>query len=473
MIRRLPFALVVLLLVACQAPPSLPTPESRAAPPSPTAQPVQPTPPPAVATPLPTTRPTTAPSPSPAPRHRDRLYLDQTSGSGPRTLVVADANTGEVLRRLPAGVPAPDWSTLYVAECHGAATTVSALAVATGAVQRMTTVDGCFALPPIGPSRLAGGLSSKGRWLVLEGVRAPTSQLDYRGPSAFALLDTGFTRPPRLLKLDGSFSFDAIDDAGTALYLIENLPSTLSASIGGAYRVRLYDLTTQALEPGPIVDKTNSEAIMGGLRQTSVASPSGEWLFSLYLNDRTGPFVHALNLANHVAICLDLPTARLQDIDAQLAWSLVLAPDGRKLYAANGPLGLVVEIDPANASMRRTVQLASSGASIATPRASLLPSLVERAEAKRILTGGAALSPDGRMLYLVDTLGLLAIDTSDLALRGRLLPGRALRGVAASPSGERLYAVTEPGSILQVDPASGNVLSEGGSAWAILRVDSA
>src|SRR5205814_245396 len=106
-----------------------------------------------------------------------------------------------------------------------------------------------------------------------------------------------------------------------------------------------YDLRRGALDPGVIVDKTRGETVMQGIRLDAVPSASGEWLFSLYIDGNNHPFVHALNLAQGWALCLDLPTGP-HDFEPQLLWSLAtwpvssiaLSPDGARLYADRGAI---------------------------------------------------------------------------------------------------------------------------------------
>jgi hypothetical protein len=292
-----------------------------------------------------------------AARGGDWLYLDLSSGPGPGRLAVVDAATGEQLRTLPSGLSNRDWSTMYTAECREGKTTVSAIALASGQTARARTIDGCYSLPPAGVVGVAG-LSPTGKWLALAELGLPrppgTPTPGYLGQSRFVVLDTDLIQPPIFVDLKGHFAIDAVDGAGRSLYLIEDLPATASASIGAPYQVRRYDLATRSLDAGAIADKSAAEPIMDGLRQTSVASADGQWLYSLYLNNVTGPFIHALNLDNRFALCLDLPAAGKGDVEKQMLWTLALAPDGRKLYAANGALGLVAQLDPANAVIQHT-----------------------------------------------------------------------------------------------------------------------
>jgi len=69
-----------------------------------------------------------------------------------------------------------------------------------------------------------------------------------------------------------------------------------------------------------------------------------------------------------------------------------------------------------------------------------------------LLPMSGAVSPDGALLYV--TAGrsglLLAIDTTDATIRGRLASGARPWGLAMSPDGKRLYAANGPSNDLSV-----------------------
>src|SRR5262249_53289369 len=152
------------------------------------------------------------------------------------------------------------------------------------------------------------------------------------------------------IDLDGDFAFDALSSDGASLYLIENL-----ATPGLGYKVRCYDLRAGTLLPGAVVDKTAISETMRGTRSTTVVSPSGQWVYSLYLNEAGGPFIHALNLTDRWSVCIFLPKAGKDDWEKQLLWSLAQTQDGRTIYAANGALGTIAVMDTNNMNIRRTV----------------------------------------------------------------------------------------------------------------------
>ncbi|MDQ6604330.1 MAG: hypothetical protein M3Z19_16520 [Chloroflexota bacterium] len=238
--------------------------------------------------------------------------------------------------------------------------------------------------------------------------------------------------------------------------------------------MRLYDLTTGILQPGVVVDKTAIAQTMSGTRQSSVVSADGQWVYSLYLNQAKGPFIHMLNLDGRYAVCVFLPRTGKEDFEKQLLWSLAQTKDGRSLYAVNGALGIVAEVDPAQLSVRRSVTIPTTTASRPALVARVGAWLLPHANAKRILSGGATLTPDGRTLFIIAEQGLLAVNTADLTLRGRSLADWPLDSITSSPDGARLYAVSaEKGKLLLLDAATGKMIKEIAGVshpWSILGV---
>ena len=421
---------------------------------------------------LPTSTPALEETAAPA-QAGDRLYVRDGYAGGRERIVVVHTASGTRERELPPGMPAPDWSVLYTVEHADGRTIVRTIEMATGHPARETVLDGNYILPAIGLDGLAGGLSANGAWLALMALPSPADLQAYKRDrnwqSRFAVLDTAFATPPRHVELKGNFWFDALSDNGAALYLIENLPPEEPEQ----YQVRRYDLAAGALNPNIVADKTTGVRVMQGVRQTAVPAPNGQWLYSLYLNHHHGPFIHALNL-DGFAVCIDLPKTGKEEWEKQLFWSLVRTRDGSKVYAANGALGLVAELDTAQLKVRRTAALPLPAAS-ANPLTTLARRLVPAAEAKRIPIGGMALSPDEQTLYTLGEKGLLAINTSDFSLRGRYLDDWTIDSVALSPDGARLYAVSaERGTIVRLDAATGTrqtIVTGVDRPWGVLRVE--
>ncbi len=385
----------------------------------------------------------------------DRLYVLADN----ERVAIVDGASGERRREVPMAVFAADGSVAYAAtrswnKQAGDMTNVSALAGPDGRVLREMTVGGLYDLPRIGP--LPAGLSPNDRWLVLRalpGTRTTNPQ------TGFVVLDEAFERPIRRVDLDGVFEFDALDSAGRSLYLIEYGDDWSAAD---TYRVRRYDLETGALDPAVVADKRNGETEMAGQRQAAVVSPDGQWLYSLYLHRPSElAFIHALNLDQGYAVCIDLPVEAVGDALDLGRWGLVRSPDGGTLYAANGGLGVVVEVNAVDLVVRRTAKLDMPEAARGSPFSHLARWLAPSAQAKIWVIHPAALSPGGQTLYLLAQEGVLAVDTVTLAVRNHYLAGRMLSSLALSPDGERLYALEPvPNQVLRLDQETGQVQAE-------------
>jgi hypothetical protein len=337
---------------------------------------------------------------------------------------------GKVLRTMPAGVPSPDWSTLYVATPAKGRTTVAALDVATGKVLRATSIDGRWELPLVGSAAVPDGISGDGGTLAL-------SRSGDGVAGRFAVLRTDFAKPAELVDLRGDFEFDALAPNGSRLYVIEHLPGPDRSR----YRVRAYDLTKRKLDPNAIVDKGDAwERFMVGYPNTRVTGTGGVWIYTLYRNAEH-PFVHALNAQDGYAFCIDLPAGG--DDRSSRLWTL--AGGGGRLYAVNTALGKVSEVD---ADEQFTV----------TRTASFPPQPPTGAAAR---PGSVVLGDNGQVLLAGGPSGLLAINTGQLRMERRYLDGWAVDGLVASADGSRVYALSSARARLAtIDPASGVLLGE-------------
>ncbi len=346
---------------------------------------------------------------------------------------------GQVTRTLPLGTPSRNWDTLYVATPGATSTRVVALAPASGTVLRATTVAGRWTLPAIGLARVPDGLSDDGSTLVLQQLGGT------HAASRFAVLNSTLRTPARVLSLHGWFEYDAVSPEGATLYLIEHLASNDLTR----YRVRSYDVSAQQINEGIIVDKRElDEASMQGLPNTRVSD--GTWAYTLYRSAK-GPFIHALNLEQGFAVCIDLPAgARSADRTARL-WSLAYDERGSSLYAVNTALGMVVRVrvDEANPFDYKvttgTFAPAPAAAGIATEAG----------------VGSVTLTSDGSLLLAGGAGGLSAIRTADLTLAGHYLSSWTFDGLAASPDGSRLYGLSRSkAAIVSIDPRSGATLGQ-------------
>ena len=357
---------------------------------------------------------------------------------------------GDLVRSLSRSVSSPDGSVYYTLE-GASPTRLRWTDAKTGHPMTQLTLPGAYAFASEA-SPAPTGFSPNGRWLVLVG--------DVGATSSFAIVDTSLVRLAAFAKVPGSFSYDAISDDGSSLYLIERMTPDAARQLPGVnpqygYRVRVYDVPAAFLSETLVVDvklaaETNSnnaetriDGIMTGIYQSSVPSRDGRWNFSFYYNPNRGPFIHVLHLDSRSAFCiLDLPIVS-GGYEKRLGWSLALTSSGKTLYAVNGPLGLVSVIDATTLKVDRTATVTG------------LPVPATTASA-----ASATVSQDARKLYFTADRGVALVDTSDFSLRGLFLKDRVITSVSLSPDGHRLYALSADGTVWMLDATTGRQLGQ-------------
>jgi hypothetical protein len=379
-----------------------------------------------------------------------KLYEAVGSGSS-QSVDVIDTRSHLVERTLP-------WGTLAGKHLYSiSSTTLSDIDPKTGSTLRTLRLPGYFQLPPATVTGIAGGLSQNGRWLVLENDQANAA-------SHMLVVDTSTMKAPPPIDLHGTFAFDAISNDGQLIYLIEYLS-------GANYRVRVYNVPAGHLESYIVVDKSDGTAAMTGIRLSGVASPDGQWLYSVYARPNKGAFIHALNLSQPFAFCIDLPGSGYESGSDEFQWSLVLSADGSRLFATNGAKGIVAEVNTdfnGGPSVIRTAHIDTP-----SPSAGLF---LQDVEAKEFGGGGAVLSPDGKTLVMTGQTGLLWVDTTTLHARSHQLTNWTVRSLGLSSDGSTVYALHDAGMIAELSMANPGVSTTFGSSdtqpLALLRVDS-
>jgi YVTN family beta-propeller protein len=370
---------------------------------------------------------------------------------------------GDLVRSLGRAVASPDGSVYYALE-GSAPTTLRWTDAKTGRPITQLTLPGAYAFASeSGPA--PAGFSPNGRWLVLTG--------EFGAKSSFAIVDTSLVRLAAFAEIPGPFTYDAISDDGTSLYLIERISPEAAKELPGVnaaygYRVRVYDVPAGKMSETLVVDvklasqtegnnaETRIDGIMSGIYQSSVPSRDGRWNFSFYYNPSRGPFIHVLHLDSRSAFCiLDLPLVA-GGFEKRLGWSLALTPSGKTLYAVNGPLGLVSVIDATTLKVGRTATV---------PGLPVPATTIESASS-------STLSRDARKLYFTADRGVALVDTSDFSLRGFFLGDRVITSISLSQDGRRLYALSSDGTVWMLDAASGRQLGQiqTQGAVALLRV---
>jgi hypothetical protein len=394
---------------------------------------------------------TAAPAPTTAPAASDATKPATTPGSSPVMLgdiddllvlrmatptsntaySVVDPAGRRILFDLGDGIISRDWHSLVSLSADAGTTRVQVTTPEGGEMPTRISVPGAWRLPTIGVAKQAVGLSADGSTLVLEEAvdAAPAGSTS---KTRFAIVATTGSKAPRIITLAGSFAFDVLSADGRWLYLLEYLPG------GGPthYQVRRLDVAAGTLIDGTIVDKRNIDEQMNGYAITQEIGRNG-WVFTLY-RGADGAFIHALDTTQGIAFCIDLPGTEDESAATNGAWSLVADPSADWLYVA----------DPA----RRTVS-AISLYDFTIPRSgklAIVPSIrFAKLESARAAGGRAALSPDGKTLYVVDTTGVAVIRTGDLVTTARLGGSATFRSVAVGSAGT-VYAIDDAGRAVRL-----------------------
>jgi DNA-binding beta-propeller fold protein YncE len=382
-----------------------------------------------------------------------RLYeAAQTQNS--QLIAVIGARSQSTERRLPLGTVSPDGKHLYAPT----STSLQDIDPQTGSVMHILDLGGGWQLPPATAGGVPGGLSQNGQWLVLESL-----DWNHSGPltSSMLVVDTSYAKAANTIVLDGRFRFDAISNDGQRMYLIEYVTDQ-------DYKVRVYDVGGGFLDPNVVVDKFDPTESMAGVRLSGVPSSDGQWLYSVYVRENKGAFVHALSLEGSVSFCIDLPGSGYSSNLQEFGWSLALSPDGSHLYAVNGQMGVVADIRTDSNSVVRTAHITAN-----EPTAS---HLIQDVQAKEFGPNGAVASADGRTLVMAGSTGVVWVDTATLKVRSRQLTSWTVWSLASSPDGKMVYALSDAGKIAELwlndaglaatfDPAAGYPM-------ALIRVES-
>jgi hypothetical protein len=444
-----------------------------------------------VAAPRPTPTASESPSPPATPRPtnatNDVVYLRSIGAAGVASILAIDARTGATLRTLPDGSPSFDRSTLYVtAEANGATqTVVRRVDIASERESFSFTLDGPYHAIWTDSGQTA--LSRDGRHLAL--VIYPY-KVDGDWVTGFKVVDpaSGATEASLDLKGQSTYGFVAMSPDGRSLYL--NGPLALSPSGETDSGMRVFDVPSSTLLPATAVVGAVKQ---NGFRSAPVFSQDGRWMFSLDAGSpgnctsfdgprcipKPGeqPHVLALDLVARRVLTVPLPMEqKSSDFEKYLLWSVAAAPDGGTVYAINPALGVIDEIDARQMTLRRTSSITVSRAEQGVLSATLR-FFFPIADAKRYITGGALLSPNGDRIYAAGYKGIAVVDTSDLSSRAVWQADGEFDALALTSDGERLYAVSNAdGKIAIIATRDGTKLGElkiPAYGQTIVRIDSA
>jgi len=300
-----------------------------------------------------------------------------------KPLRVIDLRTGATRWRLPAGIVSGN---TLVSQSPGLVTWFDA---ATGARLRAVPLQlhGTFQL--VGASQ--------------DATRAVLARTQSRS-TTFAILGR---HSQCLVKLGGrNWQFDALN--GQNLFLIQTLRN--------GYEVRLYDLAANTLQKQPLKDQEKA-ALIQGIPVQRVSSPSGRYLFTLYIDGNGNAMVHELDTAAGYAYCIDL--AGTGDFNSAMTWAIVPSHNGSRLWAVSVGYGRIAEIDVAAHVVAEHARFYS------------IPWTAN--------AGVAALAPDSKSLVVSDAQHLWFVSLQTFKVRRG--PNHVAIAVAFSPDATRVYGV--------------------------------
>jgi hypothetical protein len=248
------------------------------------------------------------------------LRLGRSIGAGALVALALGAGPAYGVGQPPAALDAggtvlsPDGAVRYTLSHANLKTTVAAVRVRDGRRLASTAIDGMWGVAPLTVGDQRGGVSHDGRMLVVAQVGSGSAS-----GTRFALLNTDLKSQPRIVSLAGDYAFDALSPDNRRLYVIERRGTGSSPF---SYRVRLYDLAANALQPG-VVAATETPEPMAGLPLFRAETASGRWAYTLYTKTNGQSFVHALDTMTARAWCIDLPWGKSTRND-QATWRLSL-----------------------------------------------------------------------------------------------------------------------------------------------------
>lgn len=400
-----------------------------------------------------------AQSPSSAPT------AQPSAGAGDAWLIVSDStkptlrvildSTLEDIFELPVGAPDDTWRHVLTATPGDTTTRIHNLVVQPGFGGSTQDINGRWQLPTVGLDPIPGGVSADRSTIVLVEADAEHGAAGSdRTVSRFAVVDgrLGLADPPRILELQGAFDYDALSPDGKLLYVAEQVPGPLEAR----YQVRAVDTATGRMRDAIIVDKRNVDEEMAGWPVDQARRADG-MVMTLYRGAEY-PFVHALSSKEAWAVCIDLPTRGFDDVEAAADWGIVSLGAGRSDLAVNATLGIAVEIN-ADLSVRRTVDFEPSAA--AAFRLAKFGHSELGPAGRRVIA-----APDGASVFAAGEGGIIRLGATKLDVQQRYLTDTAVDGLALTPDGTTLFALTRTGGrIARLDVATGEVerwVGEGG-----------
>lgn len=350
-------------------------------------------------------------------------------------LIAYDMINGQERFTLPSGQLSAHGDEFVTISHQGGTTDVKILSAATGELTNQFTLAGYWAL---------GGIAPNGQWLAFTRLPNQAEKLTQLATQAWqtdiqvvAAADGQITHT---LSLNGHFEVDALTNNGTGLFLIQYVPPDQPEQ----YVVRLYDLSIGELSPDPIRDKRVNDELMTGYAWGSIADPQGTWWLTLYVNtNKNTAFIHALNLREKWAYCIDLPSGE-GNLAALQNYSLTLSPNSRIVYAVNPTLGVVTEVLLGEGMVTQTVSF--------TPQPA--PDASEQVWNHSFLTqqGDVVAFSNGWQVWQYNTQNKVVENLY-------LVEEKPILGLAISEDGERLYLAQRDQPLSVIATATGEHLT--------------
>jgi WD40 repeat protein len=376
----------------------------------------------AIATELPVT---TAPlAVTDAPHTTAPIFYARPSGNhGPA--LAYDLTTGYQLFALPDGLFSADSQHYFALGSGQGHTALDSYSPFTGQLLQSTTLDGDWELSFV---------TATGRFIALSRQAADNQTTEV------SLLDGQTIKEKSHVNLSGNFEVDSVSPDGSALFLIEYLPSQNPDH----YQIRLFDLNVNSLMPDVLIDKRFPDEVMAGERWDSVTTPGGLWQLTLYLRMKENEaFIHALNTDGRYTFCIDLPSGG-GDLAQQKYNTLAISPTDGTVYVANAVTGTVAEISLADLTVQHITSFTPQTVANPDPQAQLSRSL---------------LSKDGRNLYFTSGQNVWAYDTASRAVTGPFQTQGQISGLGLNPNGTRLLVAKMDGSLTALDTSTGIAVS--------------
>jgi hypothetical protein len=333
------------------------------------------------------------------------LFVHSSGQRGP--LDVYGARYGHARFSLPAGILSANGSRFLAGQPKGSGTSYRLFdardghVLATWSRTRRPTV---------------AGVSANGR---IAALLRTTRQSTY-----VELVTTATGRSISTVTLRGYFDVDAVANDGRHLFLVQWLRT-------GGYLIRSYDVAERRLAARPL---TEDGEPMDGNAWTSVSTPNGTRVLTLYVRANGDAEVHSLDLVHGTAVCIDLPHGSMI---ADWQYALALGRDGRTLFATNPALGVVAHID---LRARRVTQIVRFD---------------RDRDAARYEASVAAASAKARTVYFSAGDELYAYDVLRTRVRGPYPAGKRVTGLAFDDTGNRLLVLRGNAKPIVLDPRTG------------------